>query len=276
MPSVQVGQTSLGPQQPLCLIAGPCVLENRDLVFRTAEAVLRTTTQLGMPYIFKSSFDKANRSTLGAARGPGLHEGLELLAAVRKEFDVPVCTDFHEPGQVRDVADVVDLLQIPAFLSRQTDMLLAAARSGKPTSVKKGQFLSPWEMRNVVEKFTASGNEALILIERGTSFGYGNLVLDLRSLAVMRELGYPVVLDATHCAQLPGAAGLATGGQREFIPTLVRGGVAAGIDALFMEVHPDPERGLSDAATMWPIDRLQALLSDAQRIHEAAQTGESG
>jgi len=252
------------------------VLENREVVFRTAEAVLRTTTQLGMPYIFKSSFDKANRSTLGAARGPGLHEGLELLAAVRKEFDVPVCTDFHEPGQVRDVADAVDLLQIPAFLCRQTDMLLAAARSGRPTSVKKGQFLSPWEMHNVVEKFTASGNRDLILIERGTSFGYGNLVLDLRSLAVMRELGYPVVLDATHCAQLPGAAALSTGGQREFIPTLVRGGVAAGIEALFMEVHPDPERGLSDTATMWPVDRLHGLLSDALRIHEAVQTGEPG
>lgn len=250
----------------MVLIAGPCVLESRDLAFRVAEETRKIADQLSVPFIFKSSFDKANRSSLQSYRGPGMYEGLELLAAIRKEFDVPVCTDFHEPNQAATVAQAVDLLQIPAFLCRQTDMLLAAAQTGKATSVKKGQFLSPWDMWNVVEKFTASGNRDLMLIERGTSFGYNNLVLDARSLQVMREFGFPVVLDGTHCAQLPGGAGTSTDGQREFIPTLVRSGMAVGCDALFMEVHPDPERGLSDASTMWPLSKLRDLLATAVRI----------
>lgn len=266
MPLVSIGKLTLGPGQPLALIAGPCVLESRDLAFSIAEQVKQITDELGMPYIFKASFDKANRSSIQSFRGPGLSAGLELLAGIRKEFDVPVCTDFHEASQAAELAEVVDLLQIPAFLCRQTDMLLAAAETGKAVSVKKGQFLSPWEMQNVVEKFVGTGNRDLLLIERGSSFGYNNLVLDLRSLAVMRDFGYPVVLDATHSVQLPGAAGDASGGQREFVPLLIRGGCAAGVDALFLEVHPEPEKGRSDAATMWPLARLKEVLETALAI----------
>lgn len=266
MHTVTIDTIHIGQGQPLALIAGPCVLENRELVFRVAESVRRITAEIGMPFIFKGSFDKANRTSLSSFRGPGLQEGLEMLAAVKREFEVPVCTDFHVPEQAALIAEVVDLLQIPAFLCRQTDMLIAAAATGKPTTVKKGQFLAPWDMRNVVEKYTAGGNHQLLLAERGASFGYNNLIVDMRSLAVMRGLGYPVVFDATHSAQLPGGAGSATGGQREFIPATVRGATAVGVDALFMEVHPEPEKGLSDATTMWPLDRLREVLVLAQRI----------
>jgi len=266
MHTVTINAIHIGQGHPLALIAGPCVLESRDLAFRIAESVCRLTAELGMPYIFKGSFDKANRTSLSSFRGPGLPEGLEILAAVKREFRVPVCTDFHLPEQAATLAEVVDLLQVPAFLCRQTDMLVAAAETGKPTSVKKGQFLAPWDMKNVVDKFTAGGNHQLMLVERGAAFGYNNLIVDMRALAVMRNLGYPVVFDATHSAQLPGGAGAATGGQREFIPTLVRGAVAVGVDALFMEVHPEPEKGLSDATTMWPLDRLREILVAAQRI----------
>lgn len=266
MPAVSIADVTIGQGEPLALIAGPCVLESRDLAFSVAEQAKRISGDLGVPYIFKASFDKANRSSISSFRGPGLSAGLELLAAIRKEFDVPVCTDFHEPAQAAELAEVVDLLQIPAFLCRQTDMLIAAAQTGKAVSVKKGQFLSPWEMENVVDKFVGAGSQRLLLTERGTCFGYNNLVLDLRSLAVMRDFGYPVILDATHSVQLPGAAGNASGGQREFIPLLVRGGCAAGVDALFMEVHPEPEKGKSDAATMWPLDRLAEVLKVAVEI----------
>ncbi len=266
MPTVAISDVTIGQGEPLALIAGPCVLESRDLAFSVAEKTKRITSDLGIPYIFKASFDKANRSSISSFRGPGLMAGLELLAAIRKEFEVPVCTDFHEPHQAAEVAEVVDLLQIPAFLCRQTDMLVAAAQTGKPVSVKKGQFLSPWEMQNVVNKFTEGGSQKLLLTERGTSFGYNNLVLDLRSLSIMRDFGYPVILDATHSVQLPGAAGDASGGLREFIPLLVRGGCAAGVDALFMEVHPEPAKGKSDAATMWPLDRLAEVLKVALEI----------
>jgi 2-dehydro-3-deoxyphosphooctonate aldolase (KDO 8-P synthase) len=266
MHNVTINDIVIGQGQPLALIAGPCVLESRDMAFRIAEAVCRITAELGMPYVFKGSFDKANRTSLTAFRGPGLYEGLEILAAVRKEFNVPVCTDFHDPDQAATVASTVDLLQVPAFLCRQTDMLVAAAETGKPVSVKKGQFLAPWDMSNVVEKFTAGGNQQLMLVERGASFGYNNLIVDMRSLAVMRDFGYPVIFDATHSAQLPGGTGTATGGQREFIPAMVRGAVAVGVDALFMEVHPEPENGLSDATTMWPLHQLRAVLEIARRI----------
>jgi 2-dehydro-3-deoxyphosphooctonate aldolase (KDO 8-P synthase) len=267
MHNVTINDTIIiGQGQPLALIAGPCVLESRDLVFRIAEAVVEITGALGMPYIFKGSFDKANRTSISGARGPGLDEGLQLLADVRREFGVPVCTDFHEPAQAAVLAEVVDLLQVPAFLCRQTDMLLAAAATGKATSVKKGQFLAPWDMKNVVDKFVAAGNTQLLLTERGASFGYNNLIVDMRSLAVMRGLGYPVIFDATHSAQLPGGTGTATGGQREFIPAMVRGAVGVGVDALFMEVHPEPEKGMSDATTMWPLGQLREVLEMAQRI----------
>ncbi len=266
MHSVTINDITIGQGHPLALIAGPCVLESRDLVLRIAEEVTRLTAALGMPYIFKGSFDKANRTSIGAFRGPGLDAGLALLAEVKATFGVPVCTDFHEAGQAAAVAEVVDLLQVPAFLCRQTDMLLAAAATGKAVSVKKGQFLAPWDMANVVDKFTAGGNHNLLLTERGASFGYNNLILDLRSFPVMRGFGYPVIFDATHSAQLPGGTGTATGGQREFIPALVRGAVAVGVDALFMEVHPDPTHGLSDATTMWPLAQLREVLLAAQAL----------
>jgi 2-dehydro-3-deoxyphosphooctonate aldolase (KDO 8-P synthase) len=266
MHNVTIDKITIGEGQPLVLIAGPCVLESRELAFRVAEGVGAICAELSIPYIFKGSFDKANRTSISSYRGPGLSEGLAILAEVRKEFSVPVCTDFHAPEQAALIAEVVDLLQVPAFLCRQTDMLLAAAETGKPTSVKKGQFLAPWDMRNVVDKFTAGGNRQLLLVERGAAFGYNNLIVDMRSLAVMREMGYPVIFDATHSAQLPGGAGAATGGQREFIPALIRGAVAVGVDALFMEVHPEPERGLSDATTMWPLSQLRGVLEQALAI----------
>ncbi len=274
MYTVTVDKIAIGPGHPLALIAGPCVLESRDLVFSIAEFVCRLTSGLGIPYIFKASFDKANRTSLSSYRGPGLDAGLEMLAAVRKEFNVPVCTDFHEPGQAASVAEVVDLLQVPAFLCRQTDMLLAAARTGKPVEVKKGQFLAPWDMKNVVEKFTVHGNHQLLLAERGASFGYNNLIVDMRSFVVLRELGYPVVFDATHSAQLPGGTGTATGGQRQYVPALVRGAAAIGIDALFMEVHPAPEHGLSDATTMWPLAELKPVLESALRLSKLRSEAE--
>lgn len=266
MHNVTISNITIGQHQPLALIAGPCVLESRDICFRIAEQVCAITAELGMPYIFKGSFDKANRTSVTSFRGPGLYEGLEILAAVREEFGVPVCTDFHEPNQAETLGKVVDLLQIPAFLCRQTDMLVAASETGKPTSVKKGQFLAPWDMQNVVDKYTAGGQHNLLLAERGATFGYNNLIVDMRALAVMRDLGYPVIFDATHSAQLPGGTGTASGGQREFIPALIRGAVAVGVDALFMEVHPDPDKGLCDPATMWPLAKLKEVLAIAQRI----------
>jgi 2-dehydro-3-deoxyphosphooctonate aldolase (KDO 8-P synthase) len=266
MHHVTIGNITIGSGHPLALIAGPCVLESRDLAFHIADAVSALARTLSIPFIFKGSFDKANRTSRAGYRGPGLDEGLQILAAVRQEFGVPVCTDFHEPAQAAPVAEVVDLLQVPAFLCRQTDILVAAAATGKPTSVKKGQFLAPWDMRHVVGKYTAAGNHQLLLVERGASFGYNNLIVDMRALAVMRDLGYPVIFDATHSAQLPGGAGDATGGQREFIPALIRGAVAVGVDALFMEVHPDPAHGLSDATTMWPLAHLREVLEQAQRL----------
>ncbi|MHB9023399.1 MAG: 3-deoxy-8-phosphooctulonate synthase [Armatimonadota bacterium] len=266
MQSVTINNITIGQGSPLALIAGPCVLESRDMALRIAESVRAIAAELGMPFIFKGSFDKANRTSISSFRGPGLDEGLAILAEVRAQLGVPVCTDFHEPGQAAAVGQAVDLLQVPAFLCRQTDMLIAAAQTGKPTSVKKGQFLAPWDMKNVVEKFTAAGNSQLMLVERGATFGYNNLIVDMRSLAVMREMGVPLIFDATHSAQLPGGTGTATGGQREFIPALVRGAVAVGVDALFMEVHPEPEKGLSDATTMWPLARLREVLEVAQRI----------
>ncbi len=266
MRTVYVRDIPIGQGHPLALIAGPCVLESREMALRIAASTVKIAGAVGMPFIFKGSFDKANRTSISAFRGPGLDGGLEILAAVKAEFGVPVCTDFHEARQAAPLAAVVDLLQIPAFLCRQTDMLLAAAATGKPTTVKKGQFLAPWDMQNVVEKYTSGDHHGLMLAERGATFGYNNLIVDMRALAVMRDFGYPVVFDATHSAQLPGGAGTATGGQREFIPALIRGAVAVGVDALFMEVHPDPAQGLSDATTMWPLDQLQAVLAMAQRI----------
>jgi 2-dehydro-3-deoxyphosphooctonate aldolase (KDO 8-P synthase) len=268
MTPVRIARHTIG-EGTFALIAGPCVIESESLCLHVAREVQAICTRLGIPYIFKASFDKANRTSLRSFRGPGLEEGLRVLAEVKRQTGLPLTTDIHEPWQAERVAAVVDLLQIPAFLCRQTDLLVAAARTGKPVNVKKGQFMAPWDMRHVVEKLRESGASGILLTERGVSFGYNTLVVDFTSLPQMRALGVPVVFDATHSVQLPGGAGARSGGRREFIPHLVRAAVAVGIDALFMEVHPDPDNGLSDPATMFPLSELEALLKQVIAIRQA-------
>jgi len=263
---VAVGALRIGGGRPLAFVAGPCVIEGREHALRHAEALRAVTERLGVGFVFKSSFDKANRTSLTSFRGPGLHDGLEILAAVKREVGVPVLTDVHEEAQVRPVAEVVDVLQTPAFLCRQTDFLLAVARAGKPVNVKKGQFLAPWDMGPVLEKIASTGNTRLMVTERGVSFGYNNLVADMRSLAVMAGFGYPVIYDAGHSVQLPGGQGSASGGQREFIRCLARAAVAVGVDAVFLEVHEDPDRALSDGPNSYRLDAVEDLLRELQRI----------
>jgi len=251
----------VGLDQPLFLIAGPCVVESRELQIETAGRLKEMCARLGVPFIFKSSYDKANRSSGKSFRGLGMDKGLEILAEVKRQVGVPVLTDVHEKDEVKQVAAVVDVLQTPAFLCRQTDFIQAAASAGKPVNVKKGQFLSPQEMKNVVDKAReASGRDNILVCERGFSFGYGNLVSDMRSLAIMRSTGCPVVFDATHSVQLPGGQGTSSGGQREFVPVLARAAVATGISGLFMETHPNPEKALSDGPNAWPLNLMQPLL----------------
>ena len=251
----------VGLERPLFLIAGPCVVESRELQVETAGRLKEMTARLGVPFIFKSSYDKANRSSGKSFRGLGMEKGLQILAEVKRQVGVPVLTDVHEEDEVRPAAEVVDVLQTPAFLCRQTDFIRAAAAAGRPVNIKKGQFLSPQEMKNVVDKAReASGKDNILVCERGFSFGYGNLVSDMRSLAIMRDTGCPVVFDATHSVQLPGGQGTASGGQREFIPLLARAAVASGIAGLFMETHPDPARALSDGPNAWPLNMMQGLL----------------
>jgi len=250
----------VGARQPVFLIAGPCVIENEKLVLDTAAELKRITTALGMPFVFKSSFDKANRSSHTSFRGPGLEAGLRILERVRGEIGVPVLTDVHEDTPLDEVAAVVDVLQTPAFLCRQTNFIQNVARQGKPVNIKKAQFLAPWDMGNVVEKARATGNEQIMVCERGTSFGYNYLVSDMRALVVMRETGCPVVFDATHSVQLPGGQGSSSGGQREFVAPLARAAVAVGIAGLFMETHPDPAQALSDGPNSWPLAEMPALL----------------
>jgi len=249
-----------GNTQPFFLIAGTCVVESESMALDTAGALKEICAELGVPFIYKSSFDKANRSSSSSFRGPGMEEGLRILAEVKRQIDVPVLTDVHEDTAMDEVADVVDVLQTPAFLCRQTNFILRAAGAGKPINIKKGQFLSPWEMQNVVDKAKSTGNEDIMVCERGFSFGYNNLISDMRSLAVMRGTGCPVVFDATHSVQLPGGKGDASGGQREFIPVLARAATAVGIAGLFMETHPDPKNALSDGPNAWPLDKMHALL----------------
>jgi 2-dehydro-3-deoxyphosphooctonate aldolase (KDO 8-P synthase) len=251
---------TVGPDQPLFLIAGPCVIEGATLTQEIAGKLVEITAKLGIPFIFKASFDKANRSSRSSYRGPGLEAGLAVLEAVRKSFKVPVLTDVHEDTPLAEVAAVVDVLQTPAFLCRQTNFIIGVASQGKPVNIKKGQFLSPWEMRNVVDKARSTGNADIMVCERGFSFGYNNLITDMRSLAIMRETQCPVVFDATHSVQLPGGQGNASGGQREFVPVLARAAVAAGVAGVFMETHPQPEKALSDGPNAWPLARMQALL----------------
>ena len=266
---VSVGSVTVGAGHPLALIAGPCVIEGEDHLLGVAERLQEICGRVGIPVILKSSYDKANRTSLASFRGPGIKRGLEFLRRVREKTGLPVLTDVHDVSQVTLAAEVVDALQIPAFLCRQTDLLLAAGQSGRAVNVKKGQFLSPGEVPRVVEKVVSTGNHRLLITERGTSFGYNNLVVDMRALPMMRAIGYPVVFDATHSLQLPGGTGVASGGLREYVPHLARAAVAAGCDAIFMEVHPDPDRAPSDGATMWPLGELAVLLQSLLRISAA-------
>jgi 2-dehydro-3-deoxyphosphooctonate aldolase (KDO 8-P synthase) len=250
----------VGLDKPLFLIAGPCVVESEQLQIDTAGTLKEITGRLGIPFIFKSSYDKANRTSASSYRGPGMDEGLRILAEVKRQLGVPVLTDVHEYTPLDEVCAVVDVLQTPAFLCRQTDFIQNVAKAGKPVNIKKGQFLSPWEMKHVSDKALATGNQQIMVCERGASFGYNNLVSDMRSLAVMRETGCPVVFDATHSVQLPGGAGGKSGGQREFVPVLSRAAVAVGIAGIFMETHPDPDKALSDGPNAWPLPKMAALL----------------
>ena len=271
MNTVQVGNFSIGNGQPLALLAGPCVLEGLDRCLLIGRTIKEITGRLGIPYVFKASFDKANRSSFNGFRGPGLKKGLEMLQNIKDELQVPIVTDVHTEEQIEPVAKVADVIQIPAFLCRQTDLLYAAAQSGAVVNVKKGQFMAPGDMRNVVDKLHEGGCSQILLTERGASFGYNNLVVDMRTFPIMRSFGYPVVFDGTHSVQLPGGAGTCSAGNREFVPNLVRAAVGAGVDALFMEVHDNPEEALCDGPNMVYLDKLEDLLKDALAIHEVVR-----
>lgn len=263
---VQLNNITFGGNNPFVLIAGPCMIESESLVMETAEQIKEITTKLGIPFVFKASFDKANRSSIFSERGPGLEKGLEILAKVKERFDVPVVSDIHEANQAEAAAEVLDIIQIPAFLCRQTDLLVAAGNTGKVINVKKGQFLAPWDMKNVVTKLRETGNENILLTERGSTFGYNNLVVDMRSLITMRELGAPVVFDATHSVQIPGGNGTSTGGKREYVPYLSRAAAAVGIDSIFMEVHPNPDEAFSDGPNMVKLENLEEVLKPIKEI----------
>lgn len=261
-----------GLNQPFFLIAGPCVIESEALILETAGALKDISSRLGIPFIFKSSFDKANRSSSKSYRGPGMEKGLAILERVSQQLGVPVLTDVHEDTPLQEVASVVDVLQTPAFLCRQTNFIQAVATQGKAVNIKKGQFLAPWDMKNVVDKARETGNEQIMVCERGVSFGYNNLVSDMRSLAVMRETGCPVVFDATHSVQLPGGQGTSSGGQRQHVPVLARAAIAAGVSGLFMETHPDPEKALSDGPNSWPLGQIETLLSSLKEIDQCVKS----
>lgn len=269
----RAGNIEFGDGHGLVLFAGPCVIESRELCLEVAGRAIEITTELGIPYVFKASFDKANRTSVESFRGPGIDKGLEILAAVKAQYGVPVLTDIHEPWQAKPAAEVVDILQIPAFLCRQTDLIVAASETGRCVNIKKGQFLSAADMRNSVGKARSTGNENICLTERGNSFGYNTLVVDMCNLPALRSLGCPVVFDATHAVQRPGGLGTASGGAREFIPHLMRAAVAVGVDGLFMEVHPEPEKALCDAASMLRLADLAKALSDAKAIERALVEG---
>jgi 2-dehydro-3-deoxyphosphooctonate aldolase (KDO 8-P synthase) len=262
----------VGPDKPFFLIAGPCVIESEQLVMDTAGILKELTSKLNVPFIFKSSFDKANRSSAKSFRGPGMEEGLRILSEVKRQLNVPVLTDVHEDTPLNEVAAVVDVLQTPAFLCRQTNFIRRCASLGKPVNIKKGQFLSPWEMQNVVDKARSTGNEQILVCERGFSFGYNNLVSDMRSLSIMRATGAPVVFDATHSVQLPGGKGNVSGGQREFVPVLARAAVGAGVSGLFMETHPDPEKALSDGPNAWPLQRMASLVASLKELDQIVKS----
>jgi len=269
---MKLAGVEVGAGRPFFLIAGPCVVESAQLTFDVAGRLREITSRLGIPFVFKASYDKANRTSRASYRGPGIDAGLQVLADVKRQFGVPVLTDVHEDTPLATVAAVVDVLQTPALLCRQTNFIVNTASQGKPVNIKKGQFLSPWEMHNVVDKAKSTGNDAIMVCERGFSFGYNNLVSDMRSLAVMRATGCPVVFDATHSVQLPGGKGSASGGQREFVPVLARAAVAAGVSGVFMETHPDPDKALSDGPNAWPLDRMASLLETLVALDRAVKS----
>ena len=269
---VKIGHIEIGGNRPLALIAGPCVIESEDQVRKTVEGLKEITGEINIPFIFKSSYDKANRTSIKSYRGPGLDKGLEILEKVKGEFDIPLLVDVHRIEEVQLVSKVADILQIPAFLCRQTDLIVSIARTGKPINVKKGQFLAPWDMQNVIEKIESTGNKNILLTERGSCFGYNNLVVDMKSLPIMRSFGYPVVFDATHSVQKPGGKGTATAGEREYVSSLAQAAVATGIDGLFLEVHPQPEKALSDGPNMIRLSRVKELLEKLIKIDKVVKT----
>jgi len=274
MKEVRVGEIRIGKGNPLVLIAGPCVIENEEITFTTAQKLKEVCDRLGISLIFKSSFDKANRTSGFSFRGPGIDQGLKILSEVKKKFSVPVISDIHAVNEVRPASEVLDALQIPAFLCRQTDLILSSSRTGKPVNVKKGQFLAPWDVKHIIEKFTSTGNQNLLLTERGTSFGYNNLIVDFRGFSVIRSFGYPMLFDVTHSLQLPGGEGSSSGGQREYAPSLARAAVATGVDGLFIEVHPEPMKALSDASTMIPLNEIEGLLLQTKTLHDTVRKWE--
>jgi len=265
---ISIGPFNIGGNSPLVLIAGPCVIESEKIVRQIAEKLKRITEDLRVPFIFKASYDKANRSSIKSFRGPGLKKGLKILQKIKTDLNIPILSDVHKEEEVLPASEVLDILQIPAFLCRQTDLLTKAALTEKPINIKKGQFMAPWDMKNVVNKLEESGNKNILLTERGVTFGYNNLVVDMRSLVLMRDYGYPVVFDSTHSLQQPGGKGTMSGGQREMIPDLARGAVAVGCDALFMETHPDPDQALSDGPNMLKLDLLPVLLEQLVTLHQ--------
>lgn len=273
MQRVQVKDFFIGRGEPLTIISGPCVIESEEHTLRCAEKLVQITKKFDVQFIFKASYDKANRSSVHSFRGPGIDEGLRILEKVKREFDVPVLSDIHEPIEAKMAQEVLDVLQIPAFLCRQTDLIVACAQTQKPIHVKKGQFLAPQDMKNVVEKIAATGNHNIILVDRGTCFGYNNLVVDMRAIPIMSALGYPVSFDASHSVQLPGAEGSTTGGDRKYIPTLARAAVAAGCQAVFIESHPNPESAKSDKGSVLPMDQLEGLLKELCAIYNAVNNG---
>ena len=269
---VNVRNLAIGQRQPLAFIAGPCVIETHESCLKLADKLKTIFQKNKLPFIFKASYDKANRTSVNSYRGPGIKEGIKILADIKKRLDLPILSDVHREEDIPIVSETLDIIQIPAFLCRQTDLILAAAKTGKPINIKKGQFLAPWDMKAVVEKVRSTGNEQILLTERGTCFGYNNLVSDMRSLVIMRELGYPVIYDATHSVQLPGGQGNVSGGERNMVIPLARAAVATGCDGLFLEVHENPEKALSDAATMLSIEALPNLLEQVLEIYRAVTT----
>jgi 2-dehydro-3-deoxyphosphooctonate aldolase (KDO 8-P synthase) len=266
--AIQIAGKKLGGDNPLFIIAGPCVIESEDIVFHTAEKLKSICNNLGFPLLFKSSYDKANRTSISSFRGLGIAKGLKILSDVQTRFDVPVISDVHSIEEVKPAAEVLDVLQIPAFLCRQTDLILAASKTGKPVNIKKGQFLAPWDVKNIIDKFISTGNQNISITERGTSFGYNNLIVDFRGLSIVRSFGYPVIFDITHSLQLPGGLGKSSGGQREFTAPLARAAVAVGIDGLFMEVHPEPDKALCDGPNMIKLDELETFLRTLKVLRE--------